>query len=96
MMLLCLWQTRPFLRISVVCWVSAEVKLLVIYVLDEAGKKCVHSNSTKQKCCRKAKAHTKRCTFNERQEEHNPLKYFRLYACKVVCTGLDFEQNLNH
>lgn len=39
MMLLCLWQTQPFLRITVVYWVCAEVKLLVIYVLQEAGKK---------------------------------------------------------
>lgn len=93
MMLVCLWQTRPFLTVG--CWVSAEVKLFVIYVLEEAGKKMC-SNFAKQKYCRKAKAHAKRHTFNEQQEEHNLLKYFRLYACKVLCTGLHLERNLNH
>lgn len=49
MMLLCLWQTRPFLRITVVCWVSAEVKLFVIYVLEEVGKKNVFIQISRNK-----------------------------------------------
>lgn len=61
MMLLCLWQTLPFLKITVVRWVSAEVKLLEIYVLEKAGKKCVHSNFAG-----KQKPIPKRHIFNER------------------------------